>query len=224
MPHFNHSKLFRTFAIMALAALLVSCAANSNPTLQMLRHTFMPDSGLDQAQLDSRYRYLRFTLNGKAVPMVLGYLEQNSRGTVEVWFGGDRQVLRLQNGRIIGFVGLSEEWREVRLPELPSWAELIASGQPLEWTRLRDAMPDYRFNIEDRLVLIPIAPPEKSALWQRDANELSWFEERDQSGRLLPARYALEARDGQAQVIYAEQCFSNEICLSWQHWLAPQKS
>jgi hypothetical protein len=35
---------------------------------------------------------------------------------------------------------------------------------------------------------------------------------------LPSARYGLSTKNGQTFVFYGEQCFSSELCFSWQTW------
>jgi hypothetical protein len=122
------------------------------------------------------------------------------------------------------------EWRGVTLPTLPSWSELVHRDQPYAWTRTRDVMPGYRSGVQDALILRRIAPPDNSALRKRDAAALIWFEESLDSSisntaeRLPLARYAVDVVDGESKVVYAEQCLSPAVCLSWQRWSAADQS
>jgi hypothetical protein len=144
-------------------------------------------------------------------------------------------VLRLQNGRLVGAVGLTTEWRDVFLPELPSWSALARGDQAFRWTRTRDVMPGYRFGVKDALSLRVVAESKRSELLGLDPQRLTWFEETVESAQvarfagifssgvaadaaLPPARYAVDFRDGQETVVYGEQCLTSELCFTWQRW------
>lgn len=183
------------------------------------------------AALNPNYRYLRVIVDGRVVLMVLGEVDADPGGAIEVWYSGQREVLRFQRGRLVGTVGAPVEWRGVRLPELPSWAELAKAEGPFRWTRVRDVMPGYRFGLADALVLRVIPAPRKSELQGVDPQGLTWFEEQFEprqgagmpapggaAGALPPARYAVDIRGVGETAVYGEQCIAPEFCFTWQRW------
>jgi len=151
--------------------------------------------------------------------MILGATEAAPGGPVEVWYASDGELMRLQNGRLLGITGLAPEWRRVALPEMPGWRELAARGDAFRWERVRDVMPGYRYGVNDKLVLAAAAAPRSSNLLGIDPQQLVWFEERNESSTeatLPPARYAIQGD----RVIYAEQCVARGRCFTWQRWPA----
>ena len=222
-------------ALVAAVCVLTGCSPVMNATVQTLREAVIGPRDAAEAQLNPAFRYLRVTVDGRVTFLALGSVDQHPHGPVEVWVSGQREVLRLQNGRLAGASGVTTEWRAVTLPELPSWTAIARAAQPLQWVRVRDVMPGYRFGVRDELVLSAISPPQKSALQRVDAQSLSWFEERFRSGRvagrwtrlvgstpadaaLPPARYAVDLRNGDGVVVYGEQCLAPELCFTWQRW------
>jgi group 4 capsule polysaccharide lipoprotein GfcB/YjbF len=210
----------RAGLLMAVAAL---CACNSgmNAVVQTLRGAVHAEDASAGARLDPAFRYLRVTTDSRVALLALGYVERDPRGPVEVWYSARREVLRLQNGRLVGAVGLPTEWRGVSLPQLPAWSAVARGERPLRWVRVRDVMPGYRFGIRDALAVRAIAPPAKSALEGLDPQRLVWFEERlEPPGAdefaLPPARYAVDA----GEVVYGEQCLAPDFCFTWQRWPA----
>lgn len=201
---------------------LAGCQSTPDPTVETLRRALFPvqPSG---AGLDPRFTYLRVTGRQRVAFFVLGYHDPHPQGAIEVWYSADRETLRLQNGRVVGLSGTLSEWRQVRLPLLPSWGELLARNATFPWERSRDVMPGYRFNVQDQLQLQPVSAPGKSALIGVEATGLRWFEERmtaTSAGAdlLPPARYALQTVQGEAVVVYGEQCISSDFCITWQRW------
>ncbi|TAK49271.1 MAG: hypothetical protein EPO27_05435 [Betaproteobacteria bacterium] len=217
---------FRTLVLTASsAALLVGCASSTDPIMQTLQVVLQRDAGVDGAKLNPNFRYLRVTIAGRAALLVLGYEENDPRGPVEVWYSAEREVLKLQQGRVIGAFGTTTEWRNVRLPELPAWSVLARESAPRRLVRTRDVMPGYRYGLRDALLLGPAPVPEKSALRDLDARSLAWFEERLESPTqgetsLPPARYAVRIQGGKETVVYGEQCLAPELCFTWQRWPA----
>jgi Group 4 capsule polysaccharide lipoprotein gfcB, YjbF len=222
-------------AALLLVAALSGCSAGSNAILQTLPFAYGRKPSVDTARLNPDFRYLRVTTNGRVALLVLGYVDSNPQGPVEVWYSAGREVLRLQHGRFVGAVGLTTEWRGVSLPELPSWSIAARADQAFLWTRTRDVMPGYRFGVKDALSLRVVPDPKRSELMGLDSQRLTWFEERVEAGPaaglpavfrnspaanpvLPPARYAVDFRDGQETVVYGEQCIAPKLCFTWQRW------
>ena len=197
--------------------------------MQTVQYMGKPNASATGANLNPDFRYLRVVVDGRVVFLALGNQDKDARGAIEVWYSAEREVLRLQDGRLVGAVGLNTEWRSVSLPVLPSWPALARAENPTRWTRIRDVMPGYRFGVRDALVLRRIAAPDKSQMQGLDSGTLTWFEEqtdadslsRDTPGKALPlARYAVDLRGGKEVVVYGEQCLAAELCFSWQRWPA----
>ena len=174
-------------------------------------------------------------MGGRLVLLALGNIDSHPQGPVEVWYSAEREVLRLQNGRLVGAVGLTTEWRNVTLPELLSWSAAARADRAYQWTRTRDVMPGYRFGVKDALSLRVVEAPQRSALQGFDPQRLTWFEERVESGSdaglsavfgngigidatLPPARYAVDFGGSGETVVYGEQCLAADLCFTWQRW------
>jgi len=208
-----------------LVAAIAGCASGGDAIMRTAQSVVTRSPSVDDAKLNPNFRYLRVTIAGRVVLLALGYLDPHPQGVIEVWYSAEREVVRLQNGRLVGAVGLTTEWRNVVLPELPGWEQLASSGAPLQWSRVRDVMPGYQYGLRDALSLIVVLPPEKSALQGIDAKQLTWFEERlaedGLSKAVLPvARYAVQLSGPQSVVVYGEQCLSPKMCFTWQRWPA----
>jgi hypothetical protein len=172
--------------------------------------------------LNPRYRYLRVELTGKAPAlMVLGYLDPHPLGEIEVWYSSSGETLKLQNGRVVGAAGLSVTWLRVTYPQVPlAWASVTDAG--FNFSRVRDELPGYRFDIVDHVVVKPLAQaPFKG---QDGANR--WFSESylSASGESLPsALFGVTQCQGKSSVVYSFQCLSTELCLTIQPW-PPEKA
>jgi hypothetical protein len=224
-----------------LVAALTACSSSSNAILQTLPYAIGRDSKVANARLNPNFRYLRVTIKGRVVLLALGNVDSHPQGPIEVWYSAEREVLRLQNGRLVGAVGLTTEWRDVLLPELPSWSVATRADQAFRWTRTRDVMPGYRFGVKDALSLRVVPEPKRSALLGLDSQRLTWFEERVESEpvarlsavfgnsratdlQLPPARYAVDLQAGRETVVYGEQCLASDLCFTWQRWPAQPQS
>ena len=186
-------------------------------------------------KLDPRFAYLRVTRDGNVGLLWQGSTERNREGIVEVYYGSGGEVLRLQDGRLLGAAGLPTEWRKVDLLQAPAWSALAAAGaKPVAYQRVRDVMPGYRAGVRDDLTVRETEPPSRSALVGVEPASVRWFEERsggDTIGSRLsrlaglegaqalpPARYAVAIQADKAAVIYAEQCLARDLCFTWQRW------
>lgn len=221
--------LARSF-LLSLVVALSGCASNMNTAYETLKFVVSKDTTVSAVRLDPRFRYLRISIDGRSALFTLGYLDPHPQGTIEVWYSALREVLRMQNGRIVGATGAATEWRNVALPKLPSWSELAVAGSPSRWVRVRDVMPGYRYGVPDSLVLRVTPPPARSALQDIDPAGLTWFEEvldPDAPGgaeaNFLPtARYAVQFANGMETVVYGEQCLARDFCFTWQRWSPAQ--
>lgn len=195
----------------------------------MARHLFPQESNVDQVRLDTRYQYIRVTVDDGVAFLASDSPDVDAVDRDVVWFSAGREVLRFRNGRLVAAVGLPMEWRNVALPQLPAWHELAAAEKSFAWVRIRDVMPGYWYGIRDELLLKKIAPRTQSNLTGVDPRTLVWFEESlenspvaqdalQHSQDLPPARYAVKVNGTNAPVIYGEQCISASFCFTWQRW------
>jgi hypothetical protein len=174
---------------------------------------------VDRFSTNPNLRYLRVTVKNQSIFMVLGYTEKNSVGDIEVWYSSTGEVIRLQNGRIIGTIGLETDWLNVIHLSLPSWNSLANNPKAL-YQRQRDQMPGYRFGIVESVSIYPTPPPTNSKIVNTLANQFRWYEEvtLNTDNKLPSARYAVQNRDGELRIAYGEQCLTENFCLSWQLW------
>jgi hypothetical protein len=77
-------------------------------------------------------------------------------------------------------------------------------------------MPGYLYGIAENVAIYAIPAPSDSKLKGIPASDLRWFAE--STDGLPLARYALRTTVGESNVIYAEQCLSQELCINWQTW------
>lgn len=224
-------------AFCLIVSLVCGCSTESEAIFRSFNAAVFQDSAVDSAPLNPNYRYLRVTANGGRIALlVLGYIDKSTDGPVEVWYSGERETLRLRNGRVVSAAGMPTEWRNVILPPLPDWPVLVRSNSPVVWSRLRDVMPGYRMSVRDTVTLQPSRPPRDTELKGVDPSDLAWFEERTGAregldlewlqGTFVPenalpaARYGISVNAGAATVVYGEQCLDWDFCFAWQRWPA----
>ena len=238
LPKFLVRPIYRllTSVMLAVAGFTLSgCSTEADAIFRSVQYAYDRSAGPLSTPLNPNYRYLRATVDGRVVLLVLGYVENDADGPVEVWYSADREVIRLQNGRVVGAVGFSPEWREVVTRGAPSWLELVRRNHSLAWTRVRDVMPGYHSGIVDNLVTNIVRTARGTSLVGVDPGELIWFEDVriaesgmsakslisanfDNEIALPPARYGVSTAGGIATVVYGEQCLSQTLCFTWQRW------
>lgn len=209
---------------------LIGCASRSTPLGEVLSGVVSEQLGSANApdlhqNINPLYRYLRIEVVGRpAALLVLGYVDAHPHGDIEVWYSTSREVIKTQNGRIVGTSGLIPDWRWVQYPAAPpAWNDVPPEGAI--YSRLRDEMPGYQAAISDQREAKPwvglpaIALPKtlpvelaSSYRWYRDA-ALST------TAQPLPASwFAWGSRGGQPTIVYSEQCLSVSFCLKLQPW------
>jgi len=162
------------------------------------------------------FDYLLITVNRKSFLMARGGTESSPDGAIDIWYSGSREVMRLQNGRIIGSSGTPVEWTDVSLSAQPDWQQIHG---PIDIQRRRDVSPGYHFGLRDVLMVQPIAAPSSSAFYGRLPADLHWFSETSSGPYPLPtSKYAVRFDGSRNEVIYGEQCLSESLCFSWQRW------
>jgi hypothetical protein len=212
---------FRSICLALIVLTLPACG--HTPVSRTLFEAVGIGKNVDALNLNPNLRYLRVTVRGRVVLMVLGYVDPSPEGNIEVWYSSEGEVIHLQNGRVVATTGLETDWRSVKSHALPGWKDVLARA-PLEYTRKRDEMPGYRYGITEKVVLSAVRVPSNAKLIGMQARDYRWFEETviAAPGGLPSARYALKVSDGVTRVVYGEQCLSADLCFSWQIWPAAQ--
>ncbi len=206
---------------------LAACGTGGGATFESARYVVERASGrIDERQpvFNPAFRYLRATRGDSVAYLVLGYVDPTPEGPVEVWYTGEREVIRLRDGRLVGTSGLTVDWRTTRLADAPSWQRLLSGQGGTSFDRARDVMPGYHADIQEKVNVFRLNAYEPAALKGRPASQLTWFEERAvprsfDSPALPPARFGV-ARDAEGApfVVYSEQCLSPDVCYTFERW------
>lgn len=178
------------------------------------------------------YSYLRVEVNGRAPALlVLGYVDAHPQGDIEVWYSAKREVIKTQNGRIVGTSGLEVDWRAVRFQTPPpAWSNALM--QEGHYQRSRDEMPGHRYAITDQVQLKPwlgqppLMLPNLLNSTQTNHN-YRWFQEitlTTSDPSLPPSWFAWGLYKDQPTVVYSEQCLSPTFCLKLQRWPAQEST
>lgn len=210
--------------LLAAVALLTGCASGW-PVWVASDGSHTAASSDAAPALDPTQRYLRARLGEREVFLVLGEVDPHPRGPTEVWFGGEGEMVKLRQGRVVGTAGLPVDWRAVRFDHEPPWPAPADASSNTRMQRERDLMPGYRAGIRDRLVRVAVAAPADAPLSNAP---LRWFEERSstapRTAALPPARYAVSDRSGQPEVVLTEQCLTPDWCLRLERVTPPGAS
>jgi len=241
--------LIRLSACLFACLLVVfqsSCALTPSPEISIVRGLLKPEgSVVSSAHLDPKLRYLRVEVNGHPPSLlVLGYVDSDTNGPIEVWYSASQEVLKLQNGRIIATGGLPVDWSNTHFDPAPiAWSELKVSAIPadgMRYQRIHDESRHYRTGIAEIIQLQPwvgelsksILEVLPSTLAPELAAQYVWYRESasriplrqtataTDSTQLPSAWYALsrKERGGQGVVEFSYQCLSSTFCLKLQRW------
>jgi hypothetical protein len=215
---------FSQFIIFVLIGFLSGCSVD--PASQVFIDAFHLNGGESTthsgSNLNPNFSYLRVQIGKRAVFMVLGYVDKDRDGDVEVWYSALGEVLRLRDGRLVGAtMNMGTDWLSVSFKQLPRWNQI---GAQTVFERDRDISPGYQYGIQEKMHIQPVTQPKDSQLQLIQPSSLTWFEEFAEGPNALPAaRYAV-SMNAIPQVIYAEQCLSNDFCFSWQRWTPKKES
>jgi hypothetical protein len=211
----RHRRRILALALLGAALGIAGCTPASRALLDVTPGLDALHAGArPAAPLNPRYRYLRLTVNGRPVMMILGFVEGPAADPTEVWYSSASEVLRLRDAMVVGSAALPVNWLDVRYSAWPRWAD----DSVQTFTRRVDVQPGYRFGLQQRLDLRPVPSPGGRELVGVDPRTLHWYALRDAATRHTDY-YAVRRRAGRPpDVIYGEQCLAAKLCLTWQHW------
>lgn len=226
--------------VLGFALCLAACAPN--PLQQTLVALVRGDLGQGEsavatAVLNPAYRYLRVELDGAAPALlVLGYLEPHPDGVVEVWYASLGEVIKTQNGRIVGTVGLGVDWASVTFSKPPvAWQG--GGGLASTYVRVRSELPGYRVGGVETVAVSPLARQDVGQLPLKSfgpvfqvaqAQRLHWYQERvvaaPPTSDLPVSWFAVGRHGGQVAVVFSRQCLTDNMCMNLQPWPAQDEA
>ncbi len=208
----------------------LGCASSSAPLFEVLSLVRLGVDPALQAKfepsaLNPKFRYLKAIVEDRApVLLVLGYLDPHPAGDIEVWYSAQREVVKIQNGRIVSTAGLTLDWRSTTFPIAPpTWTEVRADG--VDYVRARDEMPSGRYSVTEQVHLNRLLTPPQINLSESmspdQVGSYVWFSETydaDDGKQVPPAWFAVDLHRQTASVAYSEQCLSATLCMKLQAW------
>ena len=220
---------------------LLGCAGNRQ---NLIYETFKkgienPNTVIDQAQLNPRYRYLKVDVNNLPALLVLGYEDNLPNGVITTWYSAFKEVIQIQNGRLVNTQGLEINWTDVSLIDAPNLVS-VAMMNPdmvgkkksaLRYQRTRTVMPGYRANIAETVEIQPLenvpADVPKVLRQGNESQSIRWVQEtvvmqtNVRTPYLDPVRAIYAINTKTSQVIYGRQCLAVQFCVSWLQWPYP---
>ncbi len=236
---FRASLFFCRFALLLGIGLLSACTGNQGAAWETIKLVFQsPSAQLDQQATQPQFLYLRAQINDASAQLVLGYRQASDQGEIDTWYSGQRELIQLQNGRLIGSQGLDINWSDVRLinppdltnPEEVNFNRLQQKKSPLRFRRERLVMPGYQ-QIQEQVTLERLASAPSDApkalrndsgiFWVRESAIPAGAGKANPASNALEATYAIRAIGDRQTVVYGKQCLAQDLCLSWQVWPTP---
>jgi hypothetical protein len=202
---------------MALVS-LNACTSLDNPgtnaMIVTVKGAFSPGADADEAPLRPGYGYLRVTYAGSLALFALGFSDHDQNGTINVYYGPDGSILKLQNGHVMTLRGTSTEWPAVRIFGRPDFNTVASAGSAGEQvlSRRRDVEPGALFDRDDHITIRP-SVAEARAMKGIEPSVLRWFTE--QSEDLPTGRLAVNSA---GVPVYGEQWIDADHLLTWQLW------
>ncbi len=219
----------RSVVSSLLSLTLAGCASNtllSEVTTAVFRQYMGRATDITtNAPLNPAYRYLKVDVPGKSSAiLVLGYVDAHAQGDIQVWYSAQGEVLKTQQGRIVGTAGLEVDWLAVRFPSAPpDWSQV--TQQTTSYTRVRDEMPSYRYSITEQIKMEAMSERPaillSSTFLLNTAIQYEWVRESVIASTvqaLPPSWYAFVAHKNKRRLVYSYQCLSAQLCLSVQPW------
>jgi hypothetical protein len=130
-------------------------------------------------------------------------------------------IIKTRDGYLTDLEGFRINWQEVRGLNLVTAAQL---AKPTAYTRVRNEMPGYRYQIRESVLVSPLArAPDEIRFTLRGRTNLRWFSEevRFQMGEQIPnyrypGVFAIDISQDPYQVVFGQQCLARDYCIRWQ--------
>lgn len=212
---------------------LAGCSQSMNAGMRTIAQSWapLPVVDLSPVVLDPRRQYLRVQVDGGRGPQVALLVEGDrdphpDGGVTRVWYGAGGTVLRLYQGRLVGWADAQRTWRVIDEAGWPT--DTGAALHAVRHVQVIDQQPGHRLGQRQSREWAPLATAPGGHSLQGPADGLRWFVDRPVPipgpapqaeaalGRL--AWYAVDPQASPATIVYGQQCLEPHFCLHWQHW------
>ncbi len=211
------SFVFKLISTACFTFFLLGCTNLWQAGWQTVHQSRSADRQSQALGINPNLRYLKVAINQHEVFMVEAY----RLGSESVWVSSDQAIIKTRNGYLSDLEGFRSNWQEVRGPDLGLVAQLT---RPTAYTRVRNEMPGYRYQVRESVLITPLAAAPKDILFEPSAGpSLRWFSEevRSQAGGLsppyhYPGLFAIDISQKPIQVVFGQQCLASDYCIRWQ--------
>jgi hypothetical protein len=199
--------------------------------------------------LDPQYQYLRVTQGQQIGWLVYGGTRASPQPGLEAWYSADGGVLRLLNGRLVGYASATLQWRETHNSAPAQSGALWDPKASHDFERWVDRMPGWWVGEPQQRQLQAMGAQAPAAhRMVGTAPGLVWWRESaapaatpntaaatsnarhketptgSPQALLAEAWYAVDTRTEAPRVVYGQQCLVGSqplVCVSWQRWPVP---
>jgi len=240
------SLLVNFFCLFLLVSIIQGCTTASDAAFQTFKSAFQNTSSqINQAILNPEFRYLRVNIAGLDALMVKGYLDKDRNGEIEIWYSSDGSVMRFQQGRYLGSVGLDTNWQNVSFKNPPRLEQIVSyfdrpnpspkissvnAFYPTEqyfYSRNHTLIPARKTILDESISasvsrntpqLIP-----KNFLPYLQSKELIWVTEQTSQSisdkKSSPISwYGFQKTNNQYSLVVGQQCLTMDFCITWMPW------
>lgn len=206
-------------AVLLATIGLAGCGANMRAALSTAGQAL--DGGQSTVApavvLDPRFEYLRVQIGRQAGRMVRADPGGAPVGRLSTWYSADGAVLRLDDGRLIGFSDGQRSWQAHAPGDRIDWAG-VSAGRLHRYQRTVDQQPGYRIGQRESRQVIAMALPPAEHRYTGGEGPVEWFVDQEAEGQGVVVWYAVSMAGPTPSVRYGQACLWAEACLSWQLW------
>lgn len=205
------------FVLLGAAVVtLPACTNLWKASLETMQDPLRKKMDIATLNLDPSLTYLKLSINDQESILVLGYENKDE----QVWFSSDKAVFKTKNGALSGMSGFRINWQIVQSVDPSKFPKI---GLPTAYTRVRNVMPGYQFEVHESVLVSPLAQAPALPSGVHINPSWRWFSEsvRSQYGGQkqaysYPGVMAMDVHVQPPQIMYAEQCLNPNYCLRWQ--------
>jgi hypothetical protein len=190
--------------------LLAGCEG-LNPVTDTAAHFMRSSKNGPKEVFAPGFEYVEVEWQGRKSVMALGYRNTNGNQVTEHWYSGQGEMVKLVNGRITQVLGMTNEVRS-SVSKAPEWSELLSHRLPVVWGQTKDAMPMYRYGVQEFVMTQQVSPTKAETALAPSAS--NWVLEEVKSKELSGKTWVYEQKFALANnvVIYSEQCLAPSMC------------
>lgn len=199
---------------------LAGCSSKMQAIKQIIQDTAISadPNRFENYKLDPKYQYVEVHGPGVQALMALGFaLADEGKPPIQTWYGSDASQISFQNGRLVGFTGISPSQRNTTYHWSPANED---QRVPVAHSRSLD-IPEFQlFSYSESLSVEYLKRESLSfdsvllkRLRNRSQNYIWLKEERSGVFSELPA--SVYAFNQSGLPVYGSQCIQANFCFEW---------